>query len=224
LAYFQFGPVFDYLREAWRGVASIFIIFANEVPAFVETLGDALLTVVEALSEIITAFIFSIIFRCWRPGSNPLGNCNVPPSVTPCDCNVDPTPCTWTIGNACGSVEFFDIFNFFPAYADWTGSALQQAIRYGDANADAMAAMLSCNQTEQDTTNCTSKPFQCVLRTTSLLALETLNQTHRLFFYIPDIVRFNHTAYHTMADIAVEPIFDYAMLLADCLSQWYAFI
>jgi len=84
-----------------------------------------------------------------------------------------------------------------------------------------MAIMLSCNQTEINTTNCTGKPFQCVLRTSSLLALEVVNQTHRLFFYIPDLVRFNHTAYHTTQDIALEPIMDYALLLADCLSQWY---
>lgn len=223
LAYFQFGPVFDYLREGWRGVASLTIIFANEVPAFVETLGYMAFSLAESLLEIIPGFIFGIIFPCWRPGTNALGNCNVPPSVTPCDCNTNPSACNWGFAPACGTFELFDIFNFFPAYADWTGSALQDAIRHGKNNSDTMAIMLSCDQDEIDGSNCTSKPFQCVLRTSSLLAMETLNQTHRLLFYIPDLVRFNHTAYHTMNDIGLEPIMDYALLLADCLSQWYIF-
>jgi len=222
LSYFQFGPVFDYLREGWRAVASLTIIFANEVPDWVETLGDVALTLGEAITELVTGWIFAIIFMCWRPGNNPWGNCNVPPDSTPCDCNTDPTLCNWTPSNVCNSTEFFDIFNFFPAYADWNNSALQEAIRYGEANADAMAIMLDCNQTEIDDSNCTSKPFQCMLRTASLGVMETLNQTHRLLFYLPDIVRFNHTAYHTMEDIGLEPIMDYALLFADCFSQWYA--
>lgn len=224
LAYFQFGPVFTRLRDANRGLASLTVIFANEVPAFVEALGNVYITWIEALSELIPGFTFAIIFPCWRPGLNDLGNCNVPPSVTPCDCNTNPTTCTWTPVTACGTFEFFDIFNFFPAYADWTGSALQESIRYGEQSADELAIMLGCNQTEIDDDNCTSKPFHCVLRTTSLLGMEVLNQTHRLLFYIPDLVRFNHTAYHTMNDIGLEPIIDYALLLADCLSQWYRFV
>jgi len=224
LAYFQFGPVFAYLREGWRAVSFTFIFFTNEVPLFIETLGNVAITLVEAGTELVTGFIFTIIFLCWRPGNNPLGNCNVPPDVDACDCNIDPTPCNWSPSNVCNSTDLFDIFNFFPAYADWNESALQQAIRHGQNNSDAMAVMLGCNQTEIDDSNCTAKPFQCVLRTSSLLAMEVLNQTHRLLFYIPDLVRFDATAYHTMRDIALEPIMDYALLLADCLSQWCALL
>jgi hypothetical protein len=222
LSYFQFGPVFDHLRDAVRAAASLTIIFADEVPAWVETLGDVYLTLIEAITELVPGWIFAIIFLCWRPGDNPLGNCNKPPDIVPCDCNTNPSQCNWSPTNVCNSTEFFDIFNFFPAYADWTGSALQTAIRYGDANANAMAIMLNCNQTEIDDSNCTAKPFQCMLRTATLAALEIVNQTHRVLFYIPDIVRFDHTKYHTMQDVGLEPIMDYFLLFADCFSQWYA--
>jgi hypothetical protein len=223
LAYFQFGPVFTELRDAWASVGSLFIIFTNEAPDFVAALGNIALTLIEALTELVPGFIFAIIFPCWRPGENPLGNCNVPPDIDACDCNVNPTPCHWNANPACGTFEFFDIFNFFPAYGDWSGSALQQAIRYGEQAADELAITLGCNASEIEDTNCTAQPFQCVLRTSTLLGMEVLNQTHRFLFYIPDLVRFNHTAYHTMEDIALEPIMDLALLLGECLSNWYVF-
>jgi hypothetical protein len=205
LAYFQFGEVFGYLRESAAAVADLTVIIDYNLPALIALLAAAVITVYEAIAEMVLIVLTSIIFPTWLPGEDP-------PYT---DCNGVTSPCVYP-----PIIADWTIFNIAPAYYNWTNNGLRRSLRYLNEDADALAIAFGCNATAV-IANCTPEyPFQCVLRTSYLLTNEVANQTLAFIFYLPDFVRFNYQRYTTILAISFVRIAELAHQLVDCIANF----
>jgi hypothetical protein len=203
LAYFQVGPIFDRLRNAWDALSGLLTLFDPNLPAVASYLGQAVLTYYEGLAELFFGTVFAIIHPTWSFGVPAPVDCTLPGA-----CTYDTVPPDWTI------------FLIYPDYYDWEDNAIKRTIRLLDQDADALAILLACNETSLADDDCTDRPFQCFLRTTYLLVNEVVNQTAAALFYLPDLVQFDANV-HTFQDIALARLQDLFYLAVECLTTWY---
>jgi hypothetical protein len=207
-AFFEFREPFDHLRAAVAAATSLLILFEDHLPCWAGDLGQAYLTYIEAILELVRIIIYAIIFPHYVPGPDP-----------PTDCVLNPTACQYPV------LDDWTIFNIFPPYYDWEDNALRRTLRLLQDDADCMALTLGCDNVTLPDDNCTDLPFQCALRTSYLMTIEAVNQTLNFIFYLPDLVRFDKMdGFRDFSDLSSKAFFDYANDFVECLVTWYVFL
>jgi hypothetical protein len=204
IAYLQFTAVFDRLRASWDALCQLLVIIDPALPDAVSLLGQAAITFGDAIIEMIVGTIVAIIWPTWSFGEPPPTDCSTPGS-----CGY-PAPGDWTI------------FNIFPDYYDWSNNGLRRTLLLLEADADAVAVLLNCNETTLADDNCTALPFQCAVRTAYLFVVEAVNQTNAFILYLPDLAQFD-SSLKTFQDLSPARLQDLLYLFIECLTTWYAF-
>jgi hypothetical protein len=223
LRFLQLGPVANRLRAAVDAASTVLAVVTwPELPPVVSRLGQAGVTMVEAVLEFVFGWAYAIFFPTWRPGDG---------ALTDTHCNAcDPTPCPFSpadtsVGNWPTQYGTWSIFSYWPLYYDWPGNALNRSRQLLLDDADALAVAFGCNLTtttgDPNVDDCAAYPGQCFLRRLYQLVIELLRLAEQFVLYVPDLVFFDvDQGNHTFAKLDPTLLVTRFNQTLDCLTSW----
>lgn len=211
IAYFQLGHLGDSLRVAVDAIAQLTIVIDASLPCSFSQILQAIISIPEGVGELFFSFVFHIGYSPWTVGEPSLINC----SAVPCDGLPASRPADWS---------FLDVF---PDYYAWNGSRLRRSYVLLLDGGECTAFLLGCETAALNNPNgttvvdpvCAEAPAACLARSFNRVAVEALNSTLALIFFLPDLVRFNRD-YLTTRDLPLLQLEAAFSTLVQCVSNW----